>query len=140
LSGKKGILYCDGASKGNPGHSGIGIVLIIKGHKITLSEYIGLATNNIAEYKALLRGIYEAEKNGVRIIDIFTDSELMAKQIQGIYKVKSPNLENLYKEVISLLKGFEKYTIKHIPRDLNKEADSLANAALGKNQGIKGTK
>lgn len=125
----KAILYCDGASKGNPGHSGIGVVLLIKGHKITLSEYIGLATNNIAEYTALIKGIREAKNNGVTTIDIYTDSELMTKQIIGVYKVKSPNLESLFKEVISLLKGFKKYSIKHIPRELNTEADSLASSA-----------
>lgn len=129
---KKGVLYCDGASKGNPGRSGIGIVLMIKDHKITLSEYIGLATNNIAEYSALVRGLHEAKKNGVTTIDIFTDSELMTKQIMGIYRVKSPNLESLYAEVISLLKGFKKYSIKHIPRELNVEADSLASSAANK--------
>lgn len=129
MKDNRAILYCDGASKGNPGHSGIGIVLLIKGRKTTLSEYIGLATNNIAEYTALIKGLREAEKNGVTTIDIFTDSELMTKQIMGIYRVKSPNLERLYAEVVSLLKGFKKYSIEHIPRELNTEADSLASYA-----------
>lgn len=136
MKDKKAILYCDGASKGNPGHSGIGAVLLIKDHKITLSEYIGLATNNIAEYSALLKGLHEAKKNGVTNIDIFTDSELMTKQIMGIYRVKSPNLESLYAEIISLLKGFKKYSIKHIPREFNTEADSLASSAVNKMRGL----
>ncbi len=135
MKDKKAILYCDGASKGNPGHSGIGIVLTINDKKITLSEYIGLATNNMAEYTALIKGLKLAKKNGVTSIEIFTDSELMVKQISGLYKVKSLKLESLHSNVIGLLKDFKSYSVKHIPRELNKEADCLANA--GVNKGIK---
>ena len=129
---KKAILYCDGASKGNPGHSGIGIVLLINGDKTMLSEYIGLATNNIAEYKALLKGLHEAKNQKATAIDIYTDSELLTRQIKGLYKVKSPNLESLFKEATLLLKGFKKYSINHVPREYNAEADRLANMAVMK--------
>jgi len=129
---KKAVLYCDSASKGNPGHAGIGAVLIIDNNKITLSEYIGIATNNIAEYKALLQGLCEARRQGVTNIEIFTDSELLAKQIKGVYKVKSPNLQSLHREVGLLLKKFKRYIINHIPREQNTEADRLANLGVNK--------
>lgn len=128
----KAILYCDGASKGNPGHAGIGAVLLIGNNKITISEYIGVATNNIAEYKALLHGLFEAKTHDIKDIDIFTDSELLTKQIKGIYKVKSPNLINLHRETVLLLKKFRGYTINLIPREQNTEADRLANLGVNK--------
>jgi ribonuclease HI len=134
MKSKKAFLYCDGASKGNPGHAGTGAVLIIDENKITLSEYIGIATNNIAEYKALLQGLYEARRQSVTNIEIFTDSELLAKQINGVYKVKSPNLQSLHREVGLLLKKFKRYIINHIPREQNTEADRLAD--LGANKGL----
>ncbi len=127
MKDKKAILYCDGASKGNPGHSGIGAVILINGNKTTLSSYIGLATNNIAEYTALLKGLEEVRKHDVAAIDIFTDSELLTRQVKGIYQVKSPNLLSLYKKVMLMLNGFKQYTINHIPRESNSEADRLAN-------------
>ncbi|MCX8031509.1 MAG: ribonuclease HI family protein [Thermodesulfovibrionales bacterium] len=128
----RGILYCDGASRGNPGHAGIGVVLLLDGYKKTISEYIGVTTNNVAEYKALLIGLQEAKKEGIKDIEINLDSELIVKQIRGIYKIKSPNLKSLYNEVITCLGEFRKFYINHIPRALNKEADKLANAALDK--------
>lgn len=134
---KKAILYCDGASKGNPGHSGIGIVLLINHQKIKISEYIGVTTNNMAEYTALLRGLREAKRNGATTLTIYTDSELITKQIRGHYKVKSSNIEKIYKEVISLLNDFNHYSIEHIPRDLNKEADCLAVSAAEKKRSYK---
>lgn len=128
----KATLYCDGASKGNPGHAGIGAVLIISDKKIMISEYIGVATNNIAEYMALIQGLRKAKEYGITNVDIFTDSELLTKQIKGVYKVKSPNLINLYEEVISLLKVFKNYTINHIHREQNTVADRLANLGANK--------
>lgn len=134
---KKAVLFCDGASRGNPGHAGIGVVLIIdKKNKITLSEYIGVSTNNIAEYKALLQGLNEAKRHSITEIDIFTDSELLTKQIKGDYKVKNSNLISLHREVALLLGAFKSYSINHIPREQNAEADSLANMGANKIKGI----
>jgi ribonuclease HI len=127
---KKAILYCDGASSGNPGDSGIGILLAIGDQQYRISEYIGTATNNIAEYTALVKGIKEAKRHGAVIIDIHTDSELMVKQINGQYRVKSENLIELYEQAVSLLKGFKSYNITHIPREKNAEADNLAKRAI----------
>lgn len=123
-------LFCDGACSNNPGKAGIGVVLNIKEQKYQFREYIGIATNNIAEYKALIKGLVEAQKLGITKIDIFTDSELMVKQLKGQYKVKNQRLLELYKIVISLIQNFKKYTINHISREENKEADKLASSAI----------
>lgn len=127
---KRAKLYCDGASSGNPGDSGIGVLLIIGDKEYKISEYIGTATNNIAEYTALLKGIEEAKRHGVTALDIYTDSELLTRQIKGLYKVKSENLIELYKRAALLLKGLKSYNIIHIPREKNKEADLLAKNAI----------
>lgn len=127
---KRAKLYCDGASSGNPGDSGIGVLLIIGDKEYKISEYIGTATNNIAEYTALLKGIEEAKRHGVKALDIYTDSELLTRQIKGQYKVKSENLLELYKRAALLLKGLKSYSIIHIPREKNKEADLLAKNAI----------
>lgn len=132
----KGTLYTDGASSGNPGESGIGVVLTIDGKRIELSEYIGRATNNVAEYMALIRGLEKAKKLGLDKLDILLDSELLVKQIKGEYRVKSEYLRVLYGKVIALLDSFSHYSIKHIPREKNSDADRLARKALiGKGKG-----
>lgn len=127
---RKAIIFCDGASSGNPGDSGVGVVIIIGDHKYTISEYIGKATNNIAEYTALIRGLQDAKRHGADAVDVCTDSELMVKQIKGQYRVKSENLIKLYEQAISLLTGFKSYSIMHIPREKNTEADNLAKKGL----------
>lgn len=127
---KKGTLYTDGASSGNPGESGIGVVIATEDRKIELSEYIGRATNNVAEYTALLRGLEKAKKIGLDKVDILLDSELLVKQIKGEYNVKSESLKVLYGKVISLLKTFNSYSIRHIPREKNADADRLARRAI----------
>lgn len=130
IKSRKAMLFCDGASSGNPGDSGIGILLIIGEQKYKISEYIGMATNNIAEYMALLRGLQEAKRHGVYTIDIHTDSELIVRQLKGQYKVKSKNLLKLYEQANLLLKDFKNYSITHIPREENIEADNLAKNAI----------
>jgi ribonuclease HI len=127
---KKALLFCDGASSGNPGDSGIGAVLIIDEKRFTFSDFIGKATNNIAEYRALIKGLREAKKHGAATVDIYADSELMVKHISGEYRVKSANLITLYQQVVSLLKDFKSFTITHIPREKNAEADELAKSAI----------
>ena len=132
-------MYCDGASSGNPGDSGIGVVINVshkdagqsgKEESHCISEYIGTATNNVAEYSALLRGLEEAKSLGIRHIDIYMDYELIVKQIKGIYRVKNENLLPLWIKAKSLLKEFAHYSVTHVPREMNKEADSLATRAV----------
>lgn len=126
------VVNVDGASRGNPGKAGIGVAIFDKNSKLIkeCSEYIGTATNNVAEYKALILGVKEAIKCGAQEILFRTDSELLAKQIMGEYKVRNTQLMYLFTEVQGLLKKLPKWKIKHIPRVENKEADMLANKGI----------
>jgi len=127
-------LYVDGGSRGNPGPSGAGAVIkgpdgaVVK----RLTKGLGVGTNNRAEYMALIMGLEEALKLGGRRIKILADSELMVRQISGRYKVKSPVLKPLYERAMLLRASFSAFTISHIPRALNSEADALANEAMDK--------
>ncbi|MEN6584055.1 MAG: ribonuclease HI family protein [Armatimonadota bacterium] len=135
----KVVIYSDGASKGNPGDAGIGVVISAEDGTVLreIADYIGKTTNNVAEYKALIRGIKEAAELGATMLEISTDSELMARQLTGVYKVKSPNLQPLYLEAVSLLRAFRKVSISHVMRELNKRADQLANEGIVKHNGRK---
>lgn len=126
------IIYIDGASKGNPGRSGAGIKITNgEGKRIMeMSRYLGQKTNNQAEYWALLLGLREAKRLGGEFIHIFTDSELVERQIKGLYRVKDFNLRVLHQAVVEQFKKFVSVEIKFIPREQNQEADSLANQAI----------
>ncbi len=126
------IIYTDGASKGNPGDAGIGVVISSPDGIVIreIGEYIGKTTNNVAEYTALIRGLKEAAEIGATQIEISTDSELMARQLSGVYRVKSPNLQPLYAQATSLIHHFESVRITHVMRELNKRADELANQGV----------
>lgn len=125
-------IYCDGAARGNPGPAGAGAVLLNEDGSIVseISEYLGETTNNQAEYRALILAIEEAIKHKAASLIIFMDSELAVNQIKGTYRVKNDGLKELFKMVSQKLKSFESFTIKHIPREQNKEADRLANRAI----------
>jgi len=125
-------LYTDGASRGNPGKGGAGAVLYDESGQITSSakNFLGVCTNNIAEYRALILGLEEALRNGCRRLRIFLDSELLVKQVNGSYRVKNVNLIKLMKDVRKLLSFFDEYTVEHIERNKNKAADRLANEAI----------
>ena len=126
------IINTDGLSKGNPGIAAIGAVLKDeKGKTVaTISHYIGVTTNNVAEYKALIAALKKAIELGCRNVVIRSDSELMVRQICGLYKIRSLGLRPLYLEATKLLGQFEKADIKYIPREQNTEADGLANDAV----------
>ncbi len=136
------VMYCDGASSGNPGHSGIGVVITLtdedagilgtdKQHDI--SEYIGEATNNVAEYSALIVGLQTARELGIKKIKVYLDSELLVRQMSGVYKVKNKNLISLWKKAKDIYKDFDSCKISHVRRELNKDADALARkASLGR--------
>ena len=129
----KMILHTDGASKGNPGVAGIGVAFWRDGEAEpfhTLAERLPDTTNNAAEYTALLRGLQEALLKGASEVEVRTDSELMAKQIAGLYKVKSPELEPLFLEAKRLLGKFDKAKVVHVRRELNALADKLANQGV----------
>jgi len=124
-------IFVDGASLGNPGAAGGGFVIKKADGEVLTEKSIpfGIKTNNEAEYMALIEALQYARKRGIRRIRIFTDSELMYRQLVGKYKVKAPNLKLLYNYILTLLKEFEKWEIIHIYRELNKEADKLAKQA-----------
>jgi len=127
-------IFIDGASKGNPGEAGAGIWMADEeGKKVfEMSRYLGHKTNNEAEYCALLLGLREAKRLGGRSIRIFTDSELVERQVNGRYRVKNPNLKVLHASVLNQLREFPSYAVESIPREGNREADRLANEAVRK--------
>ena len=132
IRNKKGILFIDGASYGNPGHAGIGVLIYDINHRCVekISQYIGRATNNVAEYTALTTALIEALILGFREIEIKSDSELLVRQLQGRYKVKSNNIKIFYLLAKHLIRGYKKVEIDYIRREQNKEADRLANEAI----------
>ena len=126
-------LYCDGASRGNPGEAAVGAVLLEKETNEILfkvSKCIGLATNNVAEYTALIVGLEKTLELGIKHLEIFLDSELVVRQLSGRYGVKNAKMRQLFKKVQELLRQLEDYKVHHIPRERNWQADSLANQAL----------
>jgi len=126
------IINTDGLSKGNPGTAAIGATIKDERGKMlaTISKRIGITTNNVAEYQALIAALQKALKLGGTHVIIRADSELMIRQLNGRYKIKSEGLKPLYIEVTQLLAKFETVSLKHIPREQNSEADKLANDAV----------
>ena len=129
---KRVVIFADGASRGNPGSAAIGVTIKDKRAKLItcISQRIGRATNNQAEYRAIIAALEEAVRLGVKQVDIKMDSELVVKQINGEYRVKKATLKPLYQQVKQRLGSLEGFTITHIPRQQNTEADNLANKAL----------
>lgn len=129
---KKMFLYVDGASRGNPGPAGIGIVILDENQKKLkeLYKYIGETTNNVAEYNALIKGLEATVALGAEEIIVNLDSELVANQINGEYRVKDPVIKELFEKAVNILKGLKSFEVKHIERLKNKEADKLANKAI----------
>jgi ribonuclease HI len=142
MTNKKLILYTDGGARGNPGPAGIGcLILDEKGGALAeISRYIGEATNNQAEYQALLAGLIKAKELGGRELEVFLDSELVVKQLNREYRVKDKDLAPLFVKVYNLTLGFKKVIFKHIAREQNALADKLVNLAIDKLPLIKGDK
>jgi ribonuclease HI len=131
------IAHCDGGARGNPGPAGYGAVLQTEdGEKLTeLSEFLGIRTNNYAEYSGLLGVLGWALEHGHRRLRVISDSELMVKQIQGRYKVNSPDLKPLWTEARSRIAQLDEFQITHALRHKNKDADRLANLAMDRGMG-----
>ncbi len=125
-------LYSDGACRGNPGEGGAGAVITDGAGNVIWEgkEYLGHCTNNIAEYKALILGLRGALAEGYKKLDVYMDSELLARQINGSYRVKNENLKVLMQDVRSLLSSFDSVEVKHVLRCHNAQADRLANLAI----------
>ena len=127
------IIHTDGAARGNPGLAGAGAVLRDAADGSLVSElavFLGERTNNYAEWTAVALALEEAVLQGATHVDLRMDSELVARQITGRYRVKHPDLKPIHARVMSLLSGFAGYSIAHVPRELNKEADRLSNVAI----------
>jgi ribonuclease HI len=121
--------HVDGAARGNPGPAGIGVVIADGTGAVVkeVGEPLGRTTNNVAEYSAMIRALEEARSLGCTRIKVFTDSELMAHQINGKYSVKAGHLIPLYRRACSLIAQFDQATVTHVRRELNKRADALSN-------------
>lgn len=134
------LLYTDGAARGNPGPAGIGAVLYqetTEGLRRVgeVSRTIGEATNNVAEYRALLAGLEMAERLGADELVVRADSQLLVRQLAGRYRVKAPGLKDLHRQAVERLGQFGTVRVEHVPREENREADRLANQALGPARG-----
>ncbi len=125
-------LYTDGASRGNPGEAGAGFVVYDSEDQEIAGEgvYLGKGTNNFAEYQALIHGIKLARQFTPSHLDLYLDSQLIVKQVQGEYKVKSQQLKPMYQQVMGLLAELKSWRIFHVRRELNKRADELANQGI----------
>jgi ribonuclease HI len=129
------LLYCDGGARGNPGPAAIGAVVFDAtldppALLASVSEYIGIATNNVAEYKALIAGLEAVAHLQARVIHVRADSLLVINQLRGRWKVKHANMRPLYAEARALLAAYDVVDLRHVPRAENAEADALVNAAL----------
>ena len=126
------VIHVDGGSRGNPGPAAIAAVLSTPDGEVVADakETIGIASNNVAEYKALLLGLERARELGATEVEVVNDSELIQKQVNGQYKVKHPDMKPLYAEAISAFGNFDKWLIRSVPRAQNKDADALVNQAL----------
>lgn len=132
----KVFIYTDGASRGNPGPASIGVYITdSKGHVCTeFGETLGLQTNNFAEYMAVIKGLQAALDNKVSKVTLKSDSQLLIRQLLGQYRVKKATLMPLFEKCKQLLSQFESFQLEHIPRELNQEADRLANQALDRSE------
>lgn len=126
----KAILHTDGGARGNPGPAGIGAVLTVNGEKKLFKKYIGEATNNQAEYQAIILGLEKALEERVEELECFLDSELVVKQLNREYKVKNQELAPLFVKVWNLSQSFKKISFSHVYRENNKEADKLVNQVI----------
>ena len=125
-------VHIDGASRGNPGPAGIGVLFLGPDGAVVerLHRGIGEATNNVAEYSALLAALERATTMGITDLEVYSDSELLVRQLQGRYQVKHPVLRPLYATARKRIAGLSRFAIHHVPRELNADADALANRGI----------
>lgn len=126
------VVHVDGGARGNPGPAAIGVVVSDRDGAVLdeVSERIGDATNNVAEYRALVRGLERAAALGATDVEVVNDSELVARQVLGDYRVKQPHLRPLHAEAVAALGAFARWSVRSVPRARNARADALVNAAL----------
>jgi ribonuclease HI len=126
------VVHVDGGARGNPGPAAAAAVLSTPDGEVVdeAHEYLGVATNNVAEYRGLLLGLRHARALGADEVEVVNDSELVAKQVNGVYKVKHPDMRPLHAEALQALRGFGRWSIRSVPRAENAAADALVNQAL----------
>jgi ribonuclease HI len=126
------IVATDGAARGNPGPAGVGAQLTTEDGEVVaeVAHGIGEATNNVAEYTAVIEGLRRAVELGARVVTVRSDSQLLVNQLTGRYRVKTPHLQPLHRQVRNLVAGFDRVTFEHVRRELNQEADRLANEGV----------
>ncbi len=126
------VAYVDGGARGNPGPAGIGVVLTDEdGNELDrANDFIGVATNNVAEYRALLLGLERARALGAEQVEVVNDSQLVARQLTGEYRVKNADLRPLHAAALDALGDFARWSVRSVPREKNEIADALVNAAL----------
>jgi ribonuclease HI len=129
------VVFCDGGARGNPGPAAIGAVVLDPSttppaRLATVSEQIGIATNNVAEYRALVAGLEAARDFPARAVSVRADSQLLIRQLEGRYRVKQPHLRPLYEKARALLAAYDEVDLAHVAREDNTVADALVNAAL----------
>jgi ribonuclease HI len=131
-AGRACVAHIDGGARGNPGPAGYGVFIEDESGKLVaeLHKYLGRQTNNFAEYSALLAALEYAQQHQCNALAVFSDSELLVKQLKGIYKVRNEGLIPLYERAKSLIRGLDSFRITHVRREQNKEADRLANLAM----------
>jgi len=131
-AGKALVARCDGASRGNPGPAAIGVVILDASGKPVrrIAETVGRTTNNVAEYRAVVRAAEEALRLGAARLTLLLDSQLLVRQLRGLYKVKAHHLRPHHEKALALLGQFESWDVRHVPREENAAADQLANEAL----------
>lgn len=128
MSGARG--WIDGASRGNPGEAGFGVVLETEAGEETIVGFLGRTTNNVAEYAALLAALTRAGQLGVEHLTLFSDSQLLVRQLGGQYRVKAPHLIPFFLRALALRRKIPRFTFRHVPRNENSRADGLANQAI----------
>lgn len=131
------VANIDGAARNNPGPAAYGVIMRNADGQVVfqVGKYLGRATNNVAEYFALITALDYAQQNGIASLRVRSDSELLVRQMQGAYKVKSASLRPLHERARKLSKSLASFVIEHVPREQNREADALANAALDETSG-----
>lgn len=122
--------WIDGASRGNPGEAGFGVLFKADGDSIEIGGFLGRTTNNVAEYAALIAALTFARRNESQALDLYSDSQLLVNQCRGSYKVKAPHLVPIFLQVMRLRRGISDFEIHHVPREENTEADRVANSAI----------
>lgn len=126
------VIACDGGARGNPGPAGIGVSIETPSGRVleSLAKAIGVATNNVAEYSAVLAGLGRARDLGATQVLVRSDSQLLVRQLRGVYRVKNPTLQRLHAEVRAAARDFERVEYEHVPRERNRRADKLVNQAI----------